>query len=170
MSVQKILLVSGAIFLFHLSAFSQTSFRKLPDIDLKSLGGEAVKSTSLLNQEGLTVINFWATWCKPCMLELNAIQELYGAWQKETKVKIVAVTIDDSRNTSKVGPLVNGKGWKYQIILDSNGDFKRALNVNNIPHTFVVNSKGDILWQHNSYAPGDEDELYEIIKKNSPKL
>jgi len=170
MSVQKILLVSGAIFLLHLSVFSQTSFRKLPDIDLKSLGGEAVKSTSLLNQEGLTVINFWATWCKPCMLELNAIQELYGAWQKETKVKIVAVTIDDSRNTSKVGPLVNGKGWKYQIILDSNGDFKRALNVNNIPHTFVVNSKGDILWQHNSYAPGDEDELYEIIKKNSPKL
>ncbi len=156
-------------FLLLTPGISQNSIRKLPEVNLKNLAGETVKSSGLLQSEGLTVINFWATWCKPCMLELNNIKDLYSDWKKETNVKIVAVSIDDSRNTSKVGPLVSGKGWKYDIMLDPNGDFKRALNVNNIPHTFVVNAKGEIIWQHNSYAPGDEDELYEIIRKNSPK-
>jgi cytochrome c biogenesis protein CcmG, thiol:disulfide interchange protein DsbE len=147
----------------------QTAVRKLPEVPLKTLDGNTVSSSSFLNQEGLTVVSFWATWCKPCVLELNNIKELYSDWKRETKVKIVAISIDDSRNTAKVGPMVNGKGWEYQILLDTNGDFKRALNVNNVPHTFLINQKGEIIWQHSSYAPGDEEELYEIIKKNSPK-
>ena len=147
----------------------QSALRKIPEIQLKNLNGENVNSTGLLNKDGLTVISFWATWCKPCILELSSMKELYSNWQKETNVKIVAVSIDDSRNNSKVGPLVNGKGWLYDIALDANGDFKRALNVNNIPHTFLLNANGEILWQHNSYAPGDEDDLFELIKKYTPK-
>lgn len=165
----KKLLLIPFLLLLAFSGFGQNNTRKLPEVSLKNLKGETINSTSLLNSEGLTVINFWATWCKPCMLELSNIKDLYADWKKETKVKIVAVSIDDSRNTPKVGPLVSGKGWTYDIMLDANGDFKRALNVNNIPHTFVVNTKGEIIWQHNSYAPGDEDELYEIIQKNSAK-
>lgn len=149
------------------NSFSQnahTATRQLPEMDLTMLNGSVVKTSSLLNPDGLTIINFWATWCKPCVLELNNIKEVFGTWKKETGVKMIAVSIDDSRTLAKVGPLVNGKGWDYEIALDPNSEFKRKLNVVNPPHTFVVNSKGEIVWQHSSYSPGDEDDLYEFIK------
>lgn len=156
--------------LFVTTSFSQaqnatTKARQLPEMEVKLLNGSVVKTSSLLNQKGLTIINFWATWCKPCVLELNNIKEVFADWQKETGVKLVAVSIDDSRTMAKVGPLVSGKGWEYDIVLDPNSELKRKLNVVNPPHTFVVNSKGEVVWQHSSYSPGDEDELFEFVKK-----
>ena len=66
---------------------------------------------------------------------------------------------------NKVAPYVNGKDWAYEVLLDPNGDFKRAMNVNTIPHTFLMDGEGKIVWQHNSYSEGDEDELYDLVKK-----
>lgn len=167
--IKQFLIFSLCLTVFSSYAQEGTGQRKLPSVSMKNLSGATVNSTEILNREGLTVINFWATWCKPCVLELNTLKDYYPSWKKELGVKIVAVSIDDSRNTSKVGPMVNGKGWEYEILLDPNSDFKRALNVTNPPHTFILNPQGEILWQHNSFAPGDEDELYETLKKLSSK-
>ena len=123
-----------------------------------------MNTTDILNKDGLTVINFWATWCKPCVLELNTISETYEDWQEETGIKIIAVSIDDARNSVKVARFVNGKGWEYEVYIDENSDLKRALNVNNVPHTFLINAKGEIVWQHNSYTPGDEETMYETYQ------
>ena len=111
------------------------------------------------------IINFWATWCSPCKRELNNIAEMYDEWVEETGVKLVAISIDDTRNMAKVAPYVNGKGWEYDVYIDPNGDFKRALGVNNVPHTFLVDGNGKIVWQHNSYSEGDEYELIELVDK-----
>ena len=59
----------------------------------------------------------------------------------------------------------NGKGWDYLVLMDPNGDFKRAMGVNNVPHTFLLDTEGNIVYSHNNYAPGDEDELYEELLK-----
>ena len=64
-----------------------------------------------------------------------------------------------------MSPFVNGKGWDYTVLLDPNSDLRRAMGVNNPPHTFVLNGKNEIVWQHNGYADGDEDELFEVIQK-----
>ena len=136
----------------------------LPSVTLKSITGETIQASEIDNDGNPIVISFWATWCKPCIKELNTIQDLYEDWQEETKVKIIAISIDDARNAALVAPFVNGRDWPYEVYIDENSDFKRAMNVVNIPHTFLLDGMDKkVVWQHTSYAPGDEEELYDQI-------
>ncbi len=141
--------------------------RPLPAVMVRTLDGQAVSAATIFKAaDGKpTIISFWATWCKPCIAELTNIAEEYGDWQKESGVKLVAISIDDARNAVKVGPLVRGKGWEYTVFIDQNQDLKRALNVNNVPHTFLLNGAGEIVWQHNAYQEGDEAHLRELVKQ-----
>ncbi len=139
--------------------------RAIPSVDLKTLDGKTVNSANFDNEGKPMIISFWASWCTPCKKELNNIAEVYSDWQKETGVKIIAVSIDDSRNVTKVQPYVDAQSWEYEVLSDANGDLKRALNVNTIPHTFLVNGDKKIVWQHTSYVEGDEFHLYDEVKK-----
>jgi len=141
--------------------------QSLPNVSLKDIEGNAIQTADLVQEEGPTVFCFWATWCSPCKRELNNYAELYEDWVDETGVKVVAVSIDDMRSMNRVAPYVNSVGWEYDILLDPNRDFARALNVNNVPHTFVVDTEGNVVWSHNNYADGDEYELYEELLKLS---
>ncbi|MDR2836799.1 MAG: TlpA family protein disulfide reductase [Bacteroidales bacterium] len=140
--------------------------QEIPQIQLKNLNGKAVSSKTFVQNDGKPVlICFFATWCKPCVQELSTYNDLLEKWHKETGVKIVAIATDNSRSANRVAPFVESKDWDFDVFLDTNGDFKRAMNVVNEPHTFLVDGKGKIVWQHTSYLPGDEKEVYETIKK-----
>ena len=141
-------------------AFSQNS---LPSVELKTLDGQIVNMSEISNDGKPIIINFWATWCSPCKRELNNINDVYEDWVDETGVKLIAISIDDTRQVYKVAPYVEGVAWEFEILLDTNGDFKRAMNVNNVPFTFLMDGDGNIVYKHNNYAEGDEDELYEKI-------
>ncbi len=141
----------------------------LPSATVKTLDGKSIDTRSFENDGRPIIISFWATWCKPCILELNTIADEYEDWQDETGVKLIALSIDDARNTAKVAPFVNGKDWDYEVYLDPNGDFKRAMNVNTVPHTFVLNGAKQVVWSHNAYAPGDEEHLFEVVKEHVGK-
>ena len=137
----------------------------LPGVQLKDLNGKPVNTAKLTNNGKPMIISFWATWCKPCIRELKAIHELYPEWQDETGVRIIIVSIDDAQNAQKVKPMVDGMGWEYDVLLDPNGDFKRAMNVQSVPHVFVLDGNGNIVHNHSGYTDGAETELYELIKK-----
>ena len=139
--------------------------KTLPSVEIADLIGNPIDIASYGSNGKITVFSFWATWCSPCKRELNTINEDWEDWVDDTGVKLVAVSIDDSRNMAKVKTYVDGKGWEYDVYLDPNGDFKRALGVNNVPHTFLVDGKGNVVWQHSGYSPGDEEELYELVSK-----
>ena len=158
----KKLLFIGFIFLTLSSSFAQ---EKLPNIVLKNLDGKSI-NVSEIKTENVTVFSFWATWCVPCINELDAINEEYIDWQDETNVKLYAVSIDNARTQSRVKPLVNGKGWEYEVLLDTNEDFKRFVNANSVPYVIIVKN-GEIVYKHSGYTPGSEVELFEKIKELS---
>ena len=155
------------LFLFYFSLFNFVIYSQLPNINLKDVNGNNKNLSKLSNNGNPIIISFWATWCKPCKAELNTIAEEYDDWVDETGVKLIAMSIDDARSSSRVEPYINVQGWDYMVLLDPNGDCKRAMNVNNVPHTFLINGSGKIVWDHNNYSIGDEDELYEELVKIS---
>ena len=96
---------------------------------------------------------------------LEAINDVYDEWVDETCVVLYAISVDDSREQHKIAPLVNSKGWEFEVLLDPNSDFKRAMNVIFTPHTFLLYGKGEVVWQASTYIEGDEEEIYEQLIK-----
>ena len=138
---------------------------QLPAITLKTMDGQTVKTDTLNNQGKPFIISFFATWCKPCNRELSAIQEVYDDWKEETGVKLIAVSTDQAQNINKVKPLVDEHGWEYEVLLDPNSDFRRALGIQMIPFTLIIDGTGKIVYKHNGYTDGAETELIEKVRE-----
>ncbi|MGS2725153.1 TlpA family protein disulfide reductase [Psychroserpens sp. BH13MA-6] len=138
----------------------------LPNLQMESLDGSSVDLQTISENDQLVILSLWATWCVPCKNELDAINEVYSDWMDETNVKLYAVSVDDSRTVKRVKPLVYGKGWEFDVLLDTNSDLKRLLNAPTVPLTLLVKNN-KIVYRHSGYTPGTEDELYEKIREFS---
>ena len=156
--IQKV----SILFFFLLSSLFINAQTSLPDITLKNLDGKSV-SLREMSKDKVLVFDFWATWCVPCINELDAIAEEYEDLQDEFGFELVAVSTDDARTKSRVKPLVNGKDWEYEVLLDPNQKFKRAMNISTVPFVMIVKN-GKIVYYHSGYTPGAEQELYEKFK------
>ena len=161
--MKKVLLT---LFLSFMGVLAMAQNAKVPEnISIKTLDGKTVQSSVIQNDGKILILSFWATWCKPCNSELDAIKEVYDEWQEETGVKLIAVSIDDARSAARVKPWVDGKDWPFEVYLDQNKDLARAMNVGaDVPYSFIIDGNGEILWQHKGYQPGNEEELIEQVK------
>ena len=137
---------------------------QLPSVMLKNIDGTTVQSETLNNDGKPFIIDFFATWCKPCNRELSAIAEVYEDWQEETGVKIFAVSIDQAQNIHKVKPLVDQNEWEYEVLLDPNSDLLKALGGQMIPFVVVVDGNGNVVSKHSGYTDGAENELIEEVR------
>ena len=145
--------------------FLNNVLAQLPAVTLKTMNGTEVRTDTLSNGGKPFIIDFFATWCKPCNRELDAINEVYEEWQEETGVKIFAVSIDQAQNINKVKPLVSNHGWEYDVLLDPNSEFLRAVGGQMIPYTLVVDEKGKIVYKHSGYTDGAETELIKKVRE-----
>jgi thiol-disulfide isomerase/thioredoxin len=150
------------LFLFvGLYSYSQ---KNLPDLNLSTLDGKKVSlKNDFTEKDKLYIFSFWASWCAPCINELDEMNEVQAEWKKTINFEVIAVATDDTRTQKRVKPLVSGKEWEYTILLDTNQDFKRALSIVNIPYTIVVKNN-KIVHIQNGYVPGNEVDLYEKLK------
>lgn len=160
MKVLNVISVTILFLSMHIQLHAQ---KKLPNIQVQNLNGKTVNIQTLQESGKPMLISFWATWCKPCIKELDAINEALEDWNDELEVTVIAVSIDDARSYPRIRPFVNGRAWEMEIYIDKNADLKRALGVNNIPHVFIINTEGEIVWQHASYNAGDEETYYDIL-------
>ena len=153
------------IALLLLCSFATTAFAQLPSVKLKDINGKVVDTATLSNDGKPFIISFFATRCKPCNRELKAIHELYPEWQEETGVRVIAISIDEAQNAQKVKPMVDAAGWEYQVLLDPNSDFRRAMGVNLIPHVFVIDGEGKVAESRSGYTDGGELHLIEKVRE-----
>lgn len=152
------------LFTIICAVFTLGATAQIPSVSLKDMNGKTVDTASLAKTGKPVIISFWATWCSPCKRELNNYMDYIEDWTEEFGVSLIAVSIDDQRTVGKVAGVVNSSEWEYEVLLDTNSDFKRAMQVTNVPHTFLLNAEGKIVWQNNNYSVGDEEELYEQME------
>ena len=150
---------------------SFASGAQVPSVTVEDVKGEAFNTKTLLKEGKPMIISFWSTSCKPCIRELDAIYDALPDWLEEADFRVVAVSTDDSRLLAKAKSFAEGRGWgeEYTLLFDKNQDFMRAMNVSVVPHVFVVDAKGKVIYSHTSYVPGNELELFEAIKKSLGK-
>jgi len=139
--------------------------RSLSSAKVKTLEGKTLDVQELGQTGKITVISFWATWCSPCKKELDAIMDYYEEWQEKFDMELVAISVDDPRTFAKVPAMVAQKKWPYRILHDFNKEFQISANVASVPYTILLDDKGNVVYEHTGYAPGDELELEERMKE-----
>ncbi|MGZ2371456.1 TlpA family protein disulfide reductase [Ancylomarina sp. YFZ004] len=155
--------------LFILSLFSFLTHAQLSGNQLKDMHGKMIQSESLFaDSEEPVVLCFWATWCRPCLQELEAINEAMDDWQEEVTFKMIAISIDNTRSSSKVPAMVKAQDWQFDVYIDENSDLKRSLNVSSVPFCCII-KKGEIVWKHSGYQPGSEELIIEKLTELSKK-
>lgn len=151
--------------LLALFAVAGASAQTMPDVKIENQAGKVISTNDLVDGTPM-IISFWSTTCKPCIMELNAINDSLYEWLEEVDMKVVAVSVDDARTVSRARAMAKGQGWDdFTCIYDKNQEFKRAMNVSLTPHTFIVDGEGNIVYSHSGYTPGSEQELFEKISK-----
>lgn len=160
MKISSIVFLYLFTFIISAKSFSQSG---LPVLPIKTITGNSIPFLSVIDTNAVTVISFWATWCVPCINELDALQEILDE-KKQQPFHLIAISTDEARTIQKVRPLVKSRGWNFEIYLDESNEIKRAFNVSNIPFVIIVN-KGKIIYQKSGYAQGDEDVLLEKINQ-----
>lgn len=151
---------------FLFGFLSISSFAQMPSVKVDNVKGEQINTSSLLDDGKPMIISFWSCTCKPCILELDSINENYPDWIEEADFKVVAVSTDDARFTAKARSFAAGRGWgDFVQLYDKNQELMRAMNVTVTPQVFVLDGKGKIVYSHTGYVPGSEEELIKAIKK-----
>lgn len=164
--ITKLFIIITAVVLCNITSIADCSGQdagKIPEYQLKSPDGKSFNTIELLNNDAPVLICLWETNCKASLSELDAISENFADWKKETGVRVIAVSIDNSRTSHQASMVANAQGWDFEIYLDVNQDFKRAMSASLCPTTYLLDGKGNIVWTKSSFTPGDEDFIYQQI-------
>lgn len=140
---------------------------QFPDIEVKDIDQNRISFIDLKGEK-FTVIDFWATWCKPCVTAIPKINSIHDEFSSKG-IGFIGVNVDGPRNLSKVKPFTNSMNIRYSVVLDPDQDLVNRFNVNAFPTLIVLNEKGKEVFVHEGFNAGDEklikEELYKLLKQ-----
>lgn len=152
--------------LLLLTSAVQLRAQTIPDVSVENMKGVKVSAKTICLADKPTVVSLWATWCKPCIQELDAVSEVLEEWKKEVDFRYAAVSIDDARAISRARSFASGRGWDgMDFFFDSNAELRRELNVSSIPYVLIYDAGGKLVYSHVGYHPGGEEEILTQLKK-----
>lgn len=152
-----------------LAATAVASAQILPDVQIENAEGKIISTRSLTGSKPL-IISFWSIACKPCIQELNAINDCLEEWREEADFDVVAVSTDDVRLKSSAKAKAQSLGWEFICLYDENQAMRRAMNVSLTPQSYVVDAEGKVVFSHSGYTPGSEQLLFDkILELSSAK-
>jgi peroxiredoxin len=150
------------IFIIFFSGFYALN-AQMPDVSLYNIKNEYVNIRELQGQE-LTLVDFWATWCKPCIIAIPELNKIYTDFKNEG-ISLIGVNIDSPRNQSKVRPFANARGMDYPVLLDPDQEMMKLMNVVVVPTLIIFNSSGEQVFSHEGFKPGDQQVLRDKINE-----
>ncbi len=113
---------------------------------------------------GPVLVDFWATWCKPCLASLPAVRALHERWA-ERGLTVVGVSIDGPRNFARVRPFAQRLGLGYPIVLDEDGSLQQRFRVGAVPTSVLIDADGRIVRVHTGWAPGEDRALEAEVER-----
>lgn len=164
MNILLLLIIS---FILNVNEFDYK--KEFPKEVVSTLDGKKVNTSDYIGKGNPVIISFWATWCKPCISELDNIAGIYEEWQEKYNVNLIAITTDNSRGLRKVPALVSSKGWSYSVLADDSGKLALTLGIISIPQSYLLDGEGNIVYSHTGYSPGDEIGLEKKLQEVSGK-
>ena len=131
------------------------------NIILNPLMGRKIKLENYLSN-GPVLINFWATWCAPCIKEMPYLDQFEKKY-KDKGFSVLAVSVDNQKSLSQVRSFIKTKKFSFDIFLDPNMQIFKKLNGNLMPTNVLIDKSGKVVWRHYGYLPGDEKKMEEQI-------
>lgn len=166
--MRKIAFLLGLVFVFNFTNAQDEELTEVPkDLKVYDLDGNPKTLGEIIDHEGLVLLDFWATWCKPCIMELNTLKVESPAWKEEYNAKVVLISIDDTSKIEKIKLMAEKKGWDYELYIDKDGESKAKMDVYQIPNMFLVNKEGEVLLHELGYSKHGVTKIEKTIKKNS---
>jgi cytochrome c biogenesis protein CcmG, thiol:disulfide interchange protein DsbE len=156
--MKKIILL--CLLVFGKKVFAQEN---TPKVFIKDIKDNVVLFSEVVKNDSTVLVVLWATWCGPCINELDNLKIALKS-NTNKKIKVVAVSIDDSRTSNKAKNFAKAKRWTFDIFLDPNNDLMRALNVSNPPYSCVIKNN-TITYAKTGYIEGSETELLKKCDK-----
>jgi len=133
-------------------------------IHIKNEAGEKSFLSEHMPKEKIYLISVWATWCGPCRSELSALQKVHCEWSEESDFEFIAISIDTPTDHTKIFDMANRTDWNFKILHDEYGYLVRELGISQLPRLFLVDQKGNIVYEPEGYSANQLKKLEKEIK------